>query len=99
MLAHIGPRYGGIKGSYVSPYDIGKTPGDSRLPSSSTTVEEFEELYGNRADRASECGLSEDSEASDETVTVAPMRVPVVPVGVSTFHSIETTAQVIINLA
>jgi hypothetical protein len=41
------PKYGGVKGSYTSPFDSGgKTPGDIHLPSSSITVEAFEAKYG-----------------------------------------------------
>jgi hypothetical protein len=44
------PKYGGVKGSYTSPFDSGgKTPGDIHLPSSSTTAEEFEAKYGSGA--------------------------------------------------
>jgi hypothetical protein len=41
------PRYGGMPGSYTSPYDIGgKTPGDPRLSANSVSWEEFERKYG-----------------------------------------------------
>lgn len=47
------PKYGGIKGSYTSPFDSGgKTPGDIHLASSSTTIEEFEAKYGSGASPA-----------------------------------------------
>lgn len=47
------PKYGGVKGSYTSPFDSGgRTPGDIHLPSSSTTVEEFEARYGSGASPA-----------------------------------------------
>jgi hypothetical protein len=71
------PKYGGVPGSYVSPYDGGgKTPGDQHLPASSTTVEEFEAKYGTDARRratgattASEDAGSEGIVHSDRTVT------------------------------
>jgi hypothetical protein len=67
------PKYGGIPGSYRSPYDGGgKTPGDQHLPASSTTVEEFEARYGTDALRraAATAGdaASEGSAESDQTV-------------------------------
>jgi hypothetical protein len=69
------PKYGGVKGSYVSPFDSGgKTPGEKHLPASSTTVEEFEAKYGSEARRAAvataEIGedASEGSAASNQTV-------------------------------
>jgi hypothetical protein len=72
------PKYGGVPGSYVSPYDGGgKTPGDQHLPASSTTLEEFEARFGTDARRraasataASEDTASEGSAHSDRTVTL-----------------------------
>jgi hypothetical protein len=66
-------RYGGIKGSYTSPYDGGRTPGDTRLPTSSTTVEEFESMFGSRVLRSLDNTPSESSEESAQTVTLAPI--------------------------
>jgi hypothetical protein len=68
------PKYGGVPGSYRSPYDGGgRTPGDQHLIASSTTVEEFEAMYGTdarryRAAAAVEDAASEGSAESDQTV-------------------------------
>jgi hypothetical protein len=87
------------KGSYVSPYDSGRTPGDVRLPSSSTTVEEFEAMYGTEARLASQNAPSEASEESDQTATSAPVApkklVHAVPEGVSFLHCIPRFASII----
>ncbi|KAF1914856.1 hypothetical protein BDU57DRAFT_501562 [Ampelomyces quisqualis] len=61
------PKYGGVKGSYTSPFDSGgKTPGGVHLPSSSTTVEEFEAKYGSGAGtaRAASGGVGLDCNVS-----------------------------------
>ena len=89
------PKYGGVKGSYISPYDSGgKVPGNKWLPNSSTTVEEFEAKYGTAARLASPTEhdmRSEGSVKSDHTVEAVPERtteeevVPQVPEGVSAF--------------
>jgi hypothetical protein len=87
-------RYGGIRGSYLSPYDGGRVTGDVRLPASSTTVEEFERMFSSADCRASGKAPSENSEVSQDTVTVTPAVrriekpkiVPIVPEGVSTFQ-------------
>jgi hypothetical protein len=65
-LSHrVGPKYGAVPGSYVSPYDPGgKTPGNTRLPNSSITEAEFEAKYGSTARRALHA-------RSDRTVTTA----------------------------
>jgi hypothetical protein len=67
------PKYGSVPGSYKSPYDGGgKTPGDQHLPASSTTVEEFEAIFGTDARRrdaaTAEDAASEGSVDSDQTV-------------------------------
>jgi hypothetical protein len=70
-------KYGGVPGSYRSPYDGGgRTPGDQHLPASSTTVEEFEARDGTdarrrRAATAAEDAASEGSAESDQTVSLA----------------------------
>jgi len=47
MASKYAPRIGSVKGSYISPFDSGgKTPGNQRLQASSTTVAEFEAMYG-----------------------------------------------------
>jgi hypothetical protein len=70
------PKYGGVKGSYVSPFDSGgKTPGNKNLPASSTTVEEFETKYGSEARRAAIAAEDGDSASEGSAVsdhTVAP---------------------------
>jgi hypothetical protein len=61
------PKYGIVKGSYISPFDSGgKTPGDKCLSASSISYEEFEAKYGSSA-RAS-AGEDSPSEASDRTI-------------------------------
>jgi hypothetical protein len=76
------PKYGGVKGSYISPYDVGgQPPGNKHLPTSSTTVAEFEAKYGATARRfaplstdAQEEAASEGSVESDRTVVPLPGR-------------------------
>jgi hypothetical protein len=77
------PKYGGVKGSYVSPFDSGgKTPGNKKLPASSVTVEEFEAKYGSEARRAAGAGAaagvedngSEGSSGSDRTIAPTQAR-------------------------
>ncbi|KAH5970564.1 hypothetical protein HBI85_075400 [Parastagonospora nodorum] len=47
MASRYAPRIGLVKGSYISPFDSGgKTPGNPRLQASSTTIAEFEAMYG-----------------------------------------------------
>jgi hypothetical protein len=74
------PKYGGVKGSYVSPYDGGgRVPGGKHLPFSSTTVEEFEAKFGTAARLASaaaEGSPSGDSVSSERTVAPAPTSPP-----------------------
>jgi hypothetical protein len=76
------PKYGGVKGSYISPYDVGgQPPGNKHLPASSTTVAEFEAKYGSTASRfppqsadAQEEAASEGSVESDRTIVPLPGR-------------------------
>ncbi|KAF2831885.1 hypothetical protein CC86DRAFT_339918 [Ophiobolus disseminans] len=58
------PKYGGVKGSYISPYDSGgQVPGNPYLAFSSTTVEEFEAKYGTAARLA--LAAKEDAQGED----------------------------------
>lgn len=52
---NVGPKFSGIPGGYISPYDSGgKTPGDRHLPANSMTEAEFERKYGSAARRGSD---------------------------------------------
>ncbi|KAH7077415.1 hypothetical protein FB567DRAFT_478243 [Paraphoma chrysanthemicola] len=51
----VGPMYGGVPGSYISPYDTGgKAPGDKHLLASTMTEAEFERKYGSFARRGTD---------------------------------------------
>ncbi|KAH7073118.1 hypothetical protein BKA63DRAFT_577197 [Paraphoma chrysanthemicola] len=50
-----GPKYGGVPGSNISPYDTGgKTPGNKHLPASTMTETDFERKYGSFARRGTD---------------------------------------------